>query len=729
MATSAPTRDIGHVDDAALYGTYLQEMQEYVPALSWPLSVRTYQQMRHDPQLRAILSAYTLPIRRATWALDPAGCRDEVVQVVADDLGLPILGSESGPGPARRRGVRWADHLRLALLSLVYGHLPFELRYEIRDGLARLVNLGERMPQSITEISLNTDGTLKNVVQDLGTAQPIPANRLVWYTHEREGSAWTGQSVLRPAYGPWLLKHEVWRVHATSIRRFGMGVPNVKAPVGGTPAQVTEAQRLASSMRSGEFAGAGLPAGFELAITGITGSVPDALAFIRYLDQQMSTSALAGLIDLGNTTNGSRALGDSFLDLFLLSLQAVADEIAGVATSGQPGMPGAVTNIVDLNWGENEPAPRVVCTDVGRDHQLNAEALTALITAGAITADPDLEAYVRDAWRLPARAQEDAASGRSYEYDLNYGVLTIDERRAQIGLPPLPDGAGTKLPEPSNVRTPVPPAQPAQAKRRTARGREVRAAGDPAAGHRQLTTVEAASGMDPDAIQGDWQTTVDQVIAQWGPLAEAQRDELAKQITKAVDKGDPATLGQLAADSTATAALLGTAMVALAGTAAQQMADEAASQGVQVDPPPADENRLMEIGAAVAAIVAAGLAAAAGREALRVWRPGESGAAVAAMVREHLASLSDSFLRDQVGGAMSTAQNYGRAAVLEVAPEATYSASEILDKATCVPCEEIDGTEFASLAEARAAYASGGYVACLGRLRCRGILVATWGSA
>jgi hypothetical protein len=684
VATSAPTRDIGHVDDAALYGSYLQEMQEYVPALSWPLSVRTYQQMRHDPQLKAVLAAYTLPIRRATWAIDPAGCRDDVAKVVADDLGLPILGNEAEPGPARRRGVRWNDHLRLALLSLVFGHLPFELRYEIRDGLARLVNLGERMPQSITEIALNNDGTLRNIVQDMGTAQPIPANRLVWYAHEREGSAWTGQSVLRPAYGPWLLKHEVWRVHATSIRRFGMGVPNVEAPVGGTPAQVTEAQRLASSMRSGEFAGAGLPAGFKLNITGITGSVPDALGFIRYLDQQMSTSALAGLIDLGNTQNGSRALGDSFLDLFLLSLQAVADEISGVATSGQPGMPGIATNIVDLNWGEDEPVPRIVCTDVGDRHEVTAQSLSLLLQYGAISPDPKLEAFIRDTYRLPTRD--------------------------------------------TNTQAPAPVPPTTQASRRKSRGREVRAAGDPAAGHRQLTTIEAASGMDPDAIQSEWQAAVDKAITAWGPLAAAQRDDLIAKIQQAIDQNNTAALGQLTVDSTAAGQMLGAAMEDLAELAAQQMAAEAASQGVDVDPEAADVQlqRLTEIGLAVAAIIAAGLAAAAGREALRVWRPGESGAAVGAMVRAHLESLSDAFLRDQVGGAMSTAQNYGRAGVLDVAPEATYVASEVLDKGTCVPCLELDGTEFADLAAAREAYASGGYVECKGRLRCRGVIVALW---
>lgn len=695
MATSAPTSDIGHVDNAVLFGHYLQEMQEYVPALSWPLSVLTYQQMRHDPQLKAVLSAYTLPIRRATWAIDPAGARDEVVQVVADDLGLPILGEEDGPGPSRRRGVRWADHVRMALLSLVFGHMPFELRYEIRDGLARLVNLGERMPQSITELVLNDDGTLKYAVQDLASAKPIPADRLVWYAHEREGSAWTGQSVLRPAYGPWLLKHEVWRVHATSIKRFGMGIPEVTAPVGGTPAQVTEAQRLASSMRAGEFSGAGLPAGFSFELKGMTGSVPDALAFIRYLDQQMSTMALTGLLDLGSTANGSRALGDTFLDLFLLSLQAVADEIASIATSGQAGMPGIVTNLVDLNWGEDEPAPRVVCADVGDRHEVTAEAIERLLRYGGLTPDPNLEAYLRKTYRLPER---DPATP--------------------------PASAPAPLP-------PKPPAPSTAAARRKSRGREVRAAGDPAAGHRQLTMVEAASGMDPDAIQSEWQAAVDKVIAAWGPLSATQQDDLAKKIQAAVDQGNTAALGQLTVNSAAAGEMLGSAMEDLAELAAQQMAAEAASQGTQVDPEAADVQlqRLTEIGLAVAAIVAAGLAAAAGREALRVWRPGESGAAAAAMVREHLASLSDAFLRDQVGGAMSTAQNYGRAAVLDVAPEAEYHASEILDKNTCPPCAELDGTTFADLSEARAAYASGGYVGCEGRLRCRGIIVATWGDS
>ncbi|MEU8040877.1 hypothetical protein [Streptosporangium sp. NPDC049078] len=671
---SAPTRDIG-VLDGGHYGHLYTDLLEIIPDLMWPTSVQTYARMRHDPQLAAILAAYTLPIRRATWAVDPTGCRDEVAQLVADDLGLPVLDAGTMPGPARRRGVRWADHLRLALLSLVYGHMPFERRYEIRNGQARLINLGERLPHTIRALDVNRDGTLKSISQEHAVGGPIPADRLLWYAHEREGATWTGRSILRPAYGPWLIKHELWRVHATSIRRFGMGVPSVEAPPGATPGQVTEAQRLASAMRAGDSAGVGLPPGFRLAITGMTGSVPDAMEFVRYLDQQMSRSALTGLLDLGETRNGSRALGDTMLELFFVSLQAVADEIADAATLG------AVIPSVDLNWGEDEPAPKIVATDVGDRHEVNAQALEQLISSGAITPDPDLEAYVRAAWRLPQRT-----------------------------TPPPPP------PEPV----------PVQARRRKPRPRSVRAAGSEDGGHRQLTLVEADSGMDPDAIQAVWSDALGGLLADWAGVSATWRDELAEQIRDIITGGDLTALARLVLDPGAAIQLLGAAMVAVAEKSAAQMVAEAASQGVDVDQPPVNESHLLDLARALGALLASQLAGAGAREAIRRATPDASGEDVAAAVVDHLASLSDAFLREQLGGALSAAQSDGRFAVLDVAPEATYYASEVLDQNTCPKCSEIDGQEFADLAEAKATYITGGYIDCDGRLRCRGIVATVW---
>ncbi|SFK92527.1 Protein of unknown function [Streptosporangium canum] len=672
---SAPTRDIGSLENG-LYGTLYTDLLEIIPDLMWPLSVQTYQRMRHDPQLTAILAAYTLPIRRATWAVDPAGCRDEVVQTVADDLGLPILGADQAPGPARRRGVRWAEHLRLALLSLVYGHMPFERRYEIRNGQARLINLGERMPHTIGAIDINRDGTLAAVRQDHAAGKPIPADRLLWYSHEREGANWTGRSVLRASYGAWLLKHEVWRVHATSIRRFGMGVPSVEAPPGGTPAQVAEAQRMASAARVGDQSGAGLPNGFTFKLTGLTGSVPDAMAFIEYLDQQMSRSALAGLLDLGQTRNGSRALGETMLELFFLSLQAVADELADTATLGTS------VNIVDLNWGDTEAAPRIVATDVGDRHEVNAESLQSLIASGAITPDAELEAYVRSAWRLPARSPD---------------------------APPAPD----------------PPVQARRRRTARARAREVRAAGSEG-DRRQLTLTEAQSGMDPDAIQTAWETALDDLLTAWADISVAWRDDLAEQIRVLVDAGDLTGLAGMVLDSAEAALLLTDAMIDLAERAAMQMIGEAASQGVIVEPPPVNDSYLGDVARALAELLAGWLAGAAARETIRQAGPDRPGDEVAAAVVAHLEGLSDAWLREQLGGALSVAQTDGRFSVLDAAPEAEYASSEVLDRNTCKPCADLDGTTFESLAEAKANYISGGFIGCDGRLRCRGIVIAIW---
>jgi ATP-dependent protease ClpP protease subunit len=101
------------------------------------------------------------------------------------------------------------------------------------------------------------------------------------------------------------------------------------------------------------------------------------------------------------------------------------------------------------------------------------------------------------------------------------------------------------------------------------------------------------------------------------------------------------------------------------------------------------------IATAVSALLATSLANAAGREALRLYTPESDGSSVAASVDAHLANLSDAYLRDNLGGALTRAQNLGRLAALHVAPTATYYASEHLDNATCPPCRAIDGHRFA----------------------------------
>lgn len=371
------------------------DLLENVPALTFPLSVQTYARMRTDPQISAVLKAYTYPLRMASYVVSPEGCRDEVVQFVADQWGLPIQGDVESARPARRRGVRWNEHLRLGLLMLPFGFSPFAKWYDIGGSplRARLGGLEERLPQTISSIQLNDDGTLKEIVQ-YGTEDPIPVKDLLWYCHEREGSAYHGRSLIREAYGPWLLKHEMWRVLAQSSRRFGMGVPTVTAPPGSPPADVTAAANIAAGFRAGDQSGIGLPDGFRFDLAGLSGSVPDTLGFINYLDAQIATSVLAEILNLDTAPTGNRALGDVVIGLLQMSWKATADEITGPATDLN-------VEIVDNNWGEDEPVPQIVCTDINRA-ELTSEAVAALVQAGALTADIGLENDVRQRFSLPS---------------------------------------------------------------------------------------------------------------------------------------------------------------------------------------------------------------------------------------------------------------------------------------------------------------------------------------
>lgn len=689
---SPPTALKGIVSDTT-YDAWLGEALELIPNLVYPLSNATYTSMRRDPQLAAILAGWTLQIRQATWAVDPAGCRPEVAQLVADDLGLPIMGDDQ-PRAARVRGVSWAEHLRTALLSLVYGHYGFEMQVEVREGLVRLIALAERPPHTITFI--HTDpraGSFLGVSQDqIGNfdVPQIKADRMVWYCHDREGTSFQGQSLLRPAYGPWLLKKELQRVLATSSRRFGMGVPTMKAVAGTQPseAQMSSALGLATSARVGETGGAVVPPGFVFELVGMTGSTPDTLAFIKYLDQQASRMALMSHMDLGETAHGSRALGDTFVEVLMMALRAVASNVADTITRQ------AAARLVEWNWGLDEPVPTVAVSNIGSQRDVNAQSLSLLMQSGALSADPALEAWVRREFRLPER---------------------------DLHAPPPPTSPPATTPAPAST---TPAAAPVAAARSRARRR-------PQQG--QLALFAAGDDPEPDyaAIQQQWLDTRTGLFEQWPNTAQPMVDELTSQAQTAASGGDIAALGTLAVSAGVIAAvslMLGGGATGLAVEAASNVVAEAAAQGVAViapDRPGAD--RVQQTADAVARLIAAGYSSGAAKAALQL--AGADPDVVAAAVRAHLDELGTSvngLVGENVGALLSAAQNAGRVAVLEAAPAARYVATERLDSNTCLPCAEADGTEFSTLAAALDVYPASGNRSCLGLSRCRGFVRAVW---
>ena len=130
---------------------------------------------------------------------------------------------------------------------------------------------------------------------------------------------------------------------------------------------------------------------------GVTGTLPDSDKQIRYYDEQISAAVLANFLSLGgDNATGSYALGKTFAEFFVQSLQTVALDVAAVTTMH------VVEDFVDLNFGIDEPAPRIVFDEIGAQQPATAQAIKMLIDCGALRADGPLETFLRERYTLPA---------------------------------------------------------------------------------------------------------------------------------------------------------------------------------------------------------------------------------------------------------------------------------------------------------------------------------------
>ena len=252
---------------------------------------------------------------------------------------------------------------------------------------------------------------------------------------------------------------------------------------------------------------------------------------------------------------------------------------------------------------------------------------------------------------------------------------------------------------------------------------------------RNLNDAETRAGTDFARMQGDWERLVDSAVRDMASVRDSQREQIVAQVRAAAETDDLDALNAVSVDDSGLYSILFDTLIQAATDAGVEQQREAESQGVEVPEWSLDNltaaagaRLLQSIARVTARILSTSLVQSAVRRSLTlIGRPSVSPEQVASEVDTHLSELSESGPRESIGGAISAAQNEGRRTVLSVAPIASsYTASEILDKNACGPCRAIDGESFSTLADANQAYPSGGYVDCLGGVRCRGTIVAVW---
>lgn len=417
------------------WGQMLTEAHEPNPELMFPRLFDVVDRMySEDAQIQSVMRAVIQPIMSTEWEVAPGAAPEEVVNLVAGDLGLKVQGSER-VAPLRTRGrFSWNEHLRLSLTSLRYGLSVFEqeYRFDETDRLQHLKKLAWRPPRTIAEIKVARDGGLIGIHQ-YGVDQLIGVDRLVMYVPEKEGANWLGRSILRPAFRDWLLKDRFMRVQLIAAERNGLGMPVYEgAPIPeGSRFTDAEAQawhkaereaglKIAKQAKAGTESGISIPGGAKFSFVGVTGTTPDMDKPIRYHDEQIARAVLAHFLNLGTET-GSWALGSTFADFFTNSLNAVAQYIASIMQAH------VVEDLVDLNFGTSMPAPQIVPAKIGAKHPKTAESIKALLDSKAITPDDLLEQDIRSTFSLPPRQSSEGAAGATDAERARYAAEAVQK--------------------------------------------------------------------------------------------------------------------------------------------------------------------------------------------------------------------------------------------------------------------------------------------------------------
>lgn len=696
MAT-APTTELGRITGLNTipgWADFLVDEREHSPELRWPNSIPVYDRMRVDGQIAGLLAGLTLPIRRYEWLIDPNGAQPDLVEMLADDLGLPVKGQEDAARTRRRDRFSFPAHLFEALKALIYGHAYFEQVGRIENGKWRLRKLGPRPQPTIDRMNVAKDGGLVSIEQGLGFDRPvIPVGRLVAYVWEPDPGMWFGRSIIRPLYRDWLIKDRLIRVNAVGMERNASGHPHVEPPPGATDAQLDALQEMANAISTGTSTASVGVAGAKLRLLGVEGASPDIVATIRYHDEQMARSLLMMFMQLGQTETGSRALGETMVDYVALAQEAIAVWFADIVNQH------VIEDWVDWNYGETAAAP-LLTFRAAEKPEMAVEDLKALIDAGAVTVDGDLEAWLRNKGGLP-------------------------ERNPDSGPAPLPVAARAASRERGRPRA-AGESTPSRLPDRPLR--------------REPTDVELRAGVDFRAAEKVVEDAGQRLVAEWQAIRERHITELAEQIAES----PPGNLEALAGIQATPAGAdeIGAILIDVATQGAMNAQAEAAFQGVTLPDPDLTALReaTMSRASAICELLARSLSEAAARRAVRlssglptaedIEAMGLHGPMLAEDIQAHLLGLTDMYLQTQFTATAHQSYGEGRGSIMEEAEglgaEPTYYASELLDESTCDECANWDGHVFESLADAEDQYPNGQNKDCLGGERCRGMIVADY---
>ncbi|MGH9406347.1 MAG: phage portal protein family protein [Terriglobia bacterium] len=416
---------------------FLVDLGEYNAELMGRNAISTYEKMRRsDAQVRATLAACKLPVLSAKWEIVPAdGAGDgdtgtgrrastgagkataakakQIATFVKDNLfGALEFRSSTGGWVSQS----WQSVIANALLMLDFGCAVHEDVWSVDGDRIRVRCLPSRLPLTFYRWHTEADGETLLALEQYGYRGNeflnalLPADKLCRFTHQQEGANFWGIALQRAMYPHWYVKSKLYRIDAIANERNALGIPVFRLAEGFGAEDKAAAYGFVTQLAAHEATGLVEPPGEPhtgLRVVGYQGNLRDIMPSIQHHNEMISRAALNTFIDLGQSSHGSRALGATATDFFMLGLQSVADQIAIDLTHS------TIRRLVAMNFGSEAPCPRLIPANVqARSAGELIADLTALAQQGLIVSEKNIRRAIRERFALPEESQEGVVAVR-----------------------------------------------------------------------------------------------------------------------------------------------------------------------------------------------------------------------------------------------------------------------------------------------------------------------------
>jgi len=398
--------------------------EEFLRSLQGPQGRAIYKEMAANcSAARRGLRAILLQILSADWSAQDAVGPDaeEATAFLESNMDDMSFTWSRTLGEAARGGLTygWSYFPIQYKECLGPGQKDGSKRSKYNDGLVRWRKWQPIAQDTLDRWEFDEDGGVQGLWQRdqwAGSAgEYIPISRSLLFTNEGALGNPEGESLLRSAYEPYYRWKRMRFYESVGAERDLAGVPMIQITDQSLPiwdstnpdmaALLSYLKDIVTTVRVDEQSGLIIPYGAELSLLSSGGAKQfDVDKSIRRLTWEILGTMLAQFLELGQTETGSYSKSKSDQDFFLSSIETIlVGMIADTINRYE------VPRLFGLNGDrfKLEALPQLVPGDI-RTPDLTeiAEPLGKLVTAGLITPDPLLEAWLRQQGRLPEQEEE-----------------------------------------------------------------------------------------------------------------------------------------------------------------------------------------------------------------------------------------------------------------------------------------------------------------------------------